>query len=66
MDNQPDHLPGMVDPLIVDDTQGDFGGNPIIRPERKIPQSIYKVEKFYYLNWLRADCGVSGSVLTVV
>lgn len=35
MENQPDHLPGYVDPLIVDDTQGDFGGNPIIRPERK-------------------------------
>ena len=35
MENQPDHMPGYVDPLIVDDTQGDFGGNPIINPERE-------------------------------
>ena len=59
MDNQPDHLPGMVDPLIVDDTQGDFGGNPIIRPERKKLQSIYRVEKFYYLTWLWSDSGLT-------
>jgi len=35
MDNQPEHMPGYVDPLIVDDTQGDFGGNPIIHPESR-------------------------------
>lgn len=26
------HIPGMVNPLICDDTQGDFGANPLVRP----------------------------------
>ena len=37
MGNQPDHMPGYNDPLLVDDTQGDFGGNPIIHPESTNP-----------------------------
>lgn len=35
MENQPEHKPGYNIPLIVDDTQGDFGGNPIIHPESR-------------------------------
>lgn len=46
MENQPEHKPGYNDPLIVDDTQGDFGGNPIIHPGSKsredmpVPKSV--------------------------
>ena len=29
------HIPGMVNPLICDDSQGDFGANPPIRPDSK-------------------------------
>lgn len=29
------HVPGMINPLICDDSQGDFGANPLVRPDSK-------------------------------
>lgn len=29
------HIPGMVNPLICDDSQGDFGANTLVRPDSK-------------------------------
>ena len=29
------HIPGMVNPLICDDSQGDFGANPVVRPNSR-------------------------------
>jgi len=49
MENQPDHMPGYNDPLIVDDTQGDFGGNPIIRPDRELSIVNSRLTQFFQL-----------------
>ncbi|XP_067945021.1 synaptopodin-2-like isoform X2 [Watersipora subatra] len=37
------HIPGMVNPLICDDSQGDFGTNNLVRPDKK----IYSDSAFY-------------------
>ena len=44
------HIPGMLNPLICDDSQGDFGANPIVQPDSKYLHYSCAIDHF--MAWL--------------